>query len=279
MSLGPYLITVALVASYALVVSAAGAVDFPPELGRYDVGGMPHGMVDCALQAFDACSGWIWVFDDVEGAVWGTIFDTRDCPGGCTSGMIVKEIYLYAICTSTPAQFGGVGIATVDAEGCPTSLLYQSGPETIANCTSGNRWTIYETPETPVSGKFAVTVTWGPQTGGVSNARFALDNGVANLYCSQGVTGTFPGCATSASDCSDWSMQPQLSFIYVTDINHDGMLDDLCAIYGVPYGLAFSYPYYYSYITNNMLIGVGLECTGASATEPNSWGRIKALFE
>lgn len=130
-----------------------------------------------------------------------------------------------------------------------------------------------------MSGRFAVTVIWGPQTEGVSNARFALDNGVANLYCSQGVTGTFPGCATSASACSDWTMQPQMRFISVTDINHDGTLDDLRAVSGAPYGLAFSYPYYYSCVTNNMLIGVGLECADPAGTYANSWGRIKALFE
>jgi len=263
------------------LVSRAGAVDFPPELGRYDGGAMPHGMaMDCVLQGFDACSGWIWIFNDVQGAVWGSLFDTRECTSGCASDMRVREIYLYSICTATPAHFGGVGITSVDAMGCPTTLLYQSGPATIVNCTARDRWTILTTPSVPVSGAFAVTVTWGPQAGGVSNPRFALDEEYADAVCESdpSVFGVFPGCASSGASCETWGPQPQRSYIYVTDLNHDGKLDDVCAIYGLPYTLNLPIPYGYASWANNMILGVGLRCGGPTAVEPSSWGRVKALF-
>src|SRR5262249_5431428 len=149
---------------------------FPPQLSRYDGGEMPHGAsVDCVLQAFDACSGWVWIFNEDEGAVWGTVLDVGDCPGLYDRTANVKEIYLYTVCTSTPASFGGVAITDVDAMNCPTALLYQSGPITLTNCTAGNHWTVIQTPLTRVGSKFAITVTWGPRVNGTSNPQFVLD--------------------------------------------------------------------------------------------------------
>src|SRR5262249_4191083 len=107
---------------------------------RYDGGEMPHGLdVDCVLQAFDVCSGWIWVCDDVEGAVWGVVLSPNDCPGACSSGGELRELYLYSACSTSPVRFGGVGVNTVDAAGCRTALLWESGPTTIVNCTAANR--------------------------------------------------------------------------------------------------------------------------------------------
>ena len=189
----------------------------------------------------------------------------------------MREIYLYTICTSTAARFGGVGVARVDEAYCPTALLYQSGPVTIVNCTAGNRWTTLETPPIPVSGWFTVELTWGARVNGTSNPQFALDEEYADALCQRGEFG-FPGCATSQASCSDWVMQASRSFIYVTDIDHDGTLDDICARYGAAYPIDINIPYGYAAWANNLLLGVGLQCTGSTATEPSTWGRVKALF-
>ena len=280
-SLGSLVTISSVIAAFFLFTQPAPAVDWPPELGRYEGGDMPHGMsMDCVLQEFSACSGWIWVCNDDAGAVWGTLYRTRDCPGNCTSSTNVREIYLYTICSSTPAHFGGVGIVDVNERLCPTALLYQSPPMTIVTCTAGNHWTTIETPPVPVSGSFAVTVTWGPRVNGVSNPQFALDEEYADARCisNPGYVG-FPGCATSQETCDDAVLCADLrSFIYVTDINHDGKLEDLCALYGEPTGLDIMFPYGYAFWANSMLMGVGLECAGPTALDPGSWGRVKALF-
>jgi hypothetical protein len=65
----------------------------------------------------------------------------------------------------------------------------------------------------------------------------------------------------------------------VTDFNGDTTLDDLCSIYGYPYGVAFPYYYPYGYIPNNVVLQVGLDCTSPTATQNTSWGNVKALYE
>jgi hypothetical protein len=268
------------VGALCLSVTRAGAVD-QGELGFYEGGDMPHGMsVDCVLQEFSACSGWIWLCGDDEGAVWGTVYDVEDCPGSCASGVSVSEIYLYTVCASTPARFGGVGIASVDGVDCLADPLYDSGPLTIVHCTPGDRWNIIETPPIPVNGRFAVTVTWGPRVDGISNPRFAVDAETADFFCSADPSryGVFPGCATSEASCHDWIRHAQSSFLYVTDVDGDTTPDDLCKLYGYPYPVRPYYSYLY-YTTNNILMGVGLECTGSTAVQPSTWGRVKNLFE
>jgi hypothetical protein len=94
------------------------------------------------------------------------------------------------------------------------------------------------------------------------------------------VSETFPGCASDADGgCGTWSLAPERTYIYFTDINHDGTIDDLCALYGAPYLLAFPYVYPYGYLPNNLLISVGPDCSRPSAVETTSWGRVKALLQ
>ena len=109
--------------------------------------------------------------------------------------------------------------------------------------------------------------------------RVALDNGLANFYCWSlpSVYGVFPGCAASSTGCDSQPIPLQRTFIYVTDIHHDGTLDDLCELYGTPYPLATG-GYYTPYVSNNMLLGMGLQCTSPTAVEPGTWGHVKALF-
>ena len=146
---------------------------------------------------------------------------------------------------------------------------------------TGDRWTRIPTPTFGLNGNpFAVTVTWGPQTGGISNPQLASDNTLCNLMCQRNpsVYGVFPGCATSFNDCSRWSLPPQRTYVYVSDINQDGQLDDICALYGAPYPLAFPYYAPYGYLPNNLVISIGLDCGLVSAVSESSRGGVKALF-
>lgn len=262
-----------------------GARALTRQLARYDgPPPSPFGLsTDCMLQDWNMCAGWIWIFDDAEGAVWGHVFDPRECPGGCPEGGHITEIRLFSRCRAVPGSMNGIGVAAVDALGCRTAILYQGPPFTITHCVSGDGWTTIPVPDVYVAGApFAVTVTWGPQSAGLSNARLASDNGIANLACRDDWFYVFPGCASSVSDCTGWVMPPQRSFAYISDVNGDGQLDDLCALYGEPGSLAF--PYYYPYgpyglLTNNLLMSVRLDCSTPSAVEPMSWGRVKRLFE
>jgi hypothetical protein len=56
-------------------------------------------------------------------------------------------------------------------------------------------------------------------------------------------------------------------------------LDDLCAVYGYPYPLAFPYVPYYGYLPNNLMLVAGLDCHTPTAVENTSWGHLKALYE
>lgn len=259
---------------------ALNASAYTKQAAKFDAQGSPFGLAaDCTLASANLCAGWIWVFNDVQGAVWGSVLDPHDC-GVCANGGAVSEITLYSRCGTVPGSLGSVGISAVDGVGCRTTLLYDSGPLTVTHCVAGDRWTTWQTPLTHVQGNpFAVTVKWAAQSGGVSNPQLATDNGIANLYCSQGTTGAFPGCATTALTCAGWVMPPQRTFIYVTDFNGDGFLDDLCAIYGSPYPLSFPYLYPYGYLPNNLIITVGLDCNSPTATENTSWGHVKSLYE
>lgn len=239
----------------------------------------PLGTADCGLQDYNLCSSWIWTFNDAQGAQWGHVFDPNDCAGGCLNGGAVSEVLLYARCAAVPGGIGGVRIDAVDAANCRTALLCASGALELVHCVAGDRWTAIPMPveDCHLNGNpFAVSVVWGP----AGEVQFATDNGVANLFCSQGVTGTFPGCFSTVPTCGGYVVPAlQKSFIYVTDFNGDTLLDDLCEIYGSPYGLAFPYVPGHGYLANNLLLSVSLDCSSPAAVEPTSWGRVRALFE
>lgn len=233
---------------------------------------------DCALQEYNFCSIWAWIYDDAPGAVWGTVFDPNDCAGGCLTGGAVSEVLLYSRCERVSAEMGGVRIGAVDAQGCLTTLLYDTGPLALTHCLPGDRWTRVPIPPDRarlLGNPFAVQVVWGPQ----GEVKFASDNALANLFCLRGYLGTFPGCNTTFPSCNGWTMAPSASYIYVTDWNGDTLLDDLCAQYGAPYALAFPYVAGYGYLNNNLAMSVGLDCHGPFPVEGATWGRIRALFD
>ena len=270
-----------LVLASAIAVTGA-AFAFTRTAARFDGGATPRVLsTDCTLNSANLCAGWIWVFNDVEGAVWGTVLDPDECNfyGGIPG---VADILVYSRCSTTPGRIDNVAISKVDAVGCRTALLYQSGPITMVHCVAGDRWTSIVPGRFPGVGfePFAVTVTWGPQSGGVNNPQLASDNGIANLYCQQtGAYPAFPGCATSTTSCVGWRIPPQRTFIYVTDINGDGSLDDFCALYGRPYPLAFPYLAPYGYLPNNLILSVGIDSWGGTPVQPTTWGHVKSLFD
>jgi len=255
---------------------------FSKHAAKFDAGAHPFALTgDCDLVAYNLCSSWIWVFNAAEGSVWGAVFSADMCPSGCATGGAVNNVLLYSRCNITPGHMDGVRIASVDASDCPTATLCDSGPLDLIHCVSGDRWTNVPMPLCHTGGNpFAVEIVWGPQsTPGTNDVQFATDNGIANLLCSLGAVGTFPGCFSSTPTCPGWVMGAQSTFVYVTDFNGDTILDDLCALYGAPYALAFPYLYPYGYIPNNLILGVSLDCTNPTATEPTSWGHVKALYQ
>jgi hypothetical protein len=275
------LLTVAVLAMSLSLVANASA--FTKEAVRVEPGSSPSGLSqDCTLIAYNNCSGWIWVFTELDGAVWGHVYNPADCAGGCTSGGAVSDIWIYGRCDLGPGitsgAFGNVGVHTVDAADCLVSDLYNTGPFTTTHCVAGDRWHHVSVPLVHVNGEdFAVTVTWGDPT--LDQIPLATENAIANLICSFGVTGTFPGCFNSTLTCVGWSPSTNPSYIYASDFNGDTLLDDLCAIYGYPYAIAFPYYPGYGYLANPMRISVGLDCTSPTATENTSWGHVKALYE
>jgi hypothetical protein len=274
------LLTVAFaILSCAVAVNASA---FTKEAVKLDgVGGSPYGLSsDCVLSLYNWCSGWIWQFGETPGATWGSVGDPNDCPEGCTNGGAVTEIVFYGRCSAAPGQLGGVSLVSVDAAYCPTALLCDLGPQTLIHCVPFDRWTVFslETPCHLGGNPFAVLITWGQD---VTNPQPATSNGIGNFYCEQGIISTFPGCATSGYTCSgyDTVIDPQRTFIYATDWDGDTDLDDICALYGQPASLGFPYIYYYGYMTNNMPMDVGMDCSSPTAVEPSSWGHVKALYE
>lgn len=266
--------------SLAVGTSAMAGASFTKEAVQIDGSGTPGGLSqDCLLQSYNTCACWVWVFSEAEGGIWGTVLDPNDCPGGCASGGAVSDIWFWGSCNpGPPATLGSVGLATVDAAACLTGSLYESGPISVTTCVSGDRWTQVSVPLVHVNGnEFAVTVTWGPDTPALM--RFATDNGIGNLFCYLGVVGTFPGCASTTCTCVGWTLPSIATYLYLTDFNGDTILDDLCALYGVPYGLAFPYIYPYGYLANNLMVYAGLDCSEPTATENTSWGHVKALYE
>jgi len=270
---------VAAIAVLGLAV-AMNASAFTREAVRMDAGAAPYALsADCTLDAHNICAGWIWTFNVAGGEVWGAVLDANNCSGGCLNGGAVTEITLYSRCATVPGSFGGLGLTAVDATGCPTGIpYYASGPLTVTHCVSGDRWTVFPVvPSAHTLGRpFAVTLTWGAE---MHNPDFATDNGIANLFCSQGVTGLFPGCSGSTLTCSGWTIPPQNSFIYIADINADTVPDDICAIYGSPSPLSFPYLYPYGYLPNNLILSVGFDCSSPTAVENSTWGHVKALYE
>lgn len=231
---------------------------------------------DCVLQDYNICSSWIWQFEDTPGAVWGAVFDPNDCPGGCWNGGAVTEVILYARCQRVPGEIGGVRVVAVDAGGCPTSLIYESGPLALTHCVRGDRWSTIPIGSAHLGGNpFAVQIVWGPQ----GDVRLATDNALANLFCSLDYTGTFPGCFSEYPTCPGWRMPPQASFIFVTDWDGDTVLDDLCSLLGKPSPLSFPYLPGYGLLNNSLIMSVGLDCGPPYGVENTSWGRVRALFE
>ena len=259
-----------------ILLATAPAAAYRVERAPRDAGGLSDARyVDCVLSAYNWCSGWIWTFSEDPGGIWGVVYDSNNCPGGCNNGGAMTEVYLYSRCTSVPGSLGGVGVYTVDWQDCLVDVLYTSGPLTMTHCVSGDRWTTLDVRWVHVFGHpFAITVTWGPD----NNPQLATDNAVANFYCARGYAG-FPGCATTGRTCVGWNNLPQRSYIYFTDLDNNGTLEDMCALYGAPYGPSFPYIYYYGYMNNNLVMAVGLDCSSPTAVEPTSWGHVKALFE
>jgi hypothetical protein len=276
------LLAAAIVALGMAIVTDASALG--RQAVRYDGQGGAYGLAsDCTLQASNTCSGWIWTFvPQLQGTIWGSVLNSADCAGGCAPQAAVSSISVYSRCSTTPGSVDGFGISTVDATGCLTGVLYDSGPVTVVHCVVNDRWTTFDvSPLAHVYDQpFAVTITWGPVVpGGTNNPQFATDNGIGNLFCSLGTTATFPGCATTALTCAGWTVPAQNTFIYVADFNGDTILDDICALYGAPYPLSFPYFYPYGYLPNNLVIEVGLSCGGPTAVEHSTWGQVKALYE
>lgn len=276
------LITAAILA--VSVALAGNAFAFTREASQFDGGSAPYGLSqDCLLQTYNTCAGWVWIFNDLQGAVWGTVLNPNDCAEGCSNGGAVSDIFFWGYCSpSAPAMINGVDVDLVDALGCPTAMLWHSGPVTITSCVTGDRWTHVTVPvgDTHLNGgDFAITIEWGPAS---PLMRFATDNGFGNLNCMlYGYIGTFPGCASPALTCAGWSWTDpgQATYIYVTDFTGDTVLDDLCAIYGMPYPLWFPYVGGYGYIPNNLMVIAGLDCHSPTAVENTSWGHVKALYE
>jgi hypothetical protein len=267
------LVAAVLAVSLSMVVNAHAYTKEAAQIGNE---GAPYGLSqDCVLTAYNICACWIWTFTEAPGAVWGTVYDPADCVGGCDNGGAVSEIFLYSRCDVAPGSHGGVGVSTVDALNCLVSELWNSGPFTTFSCVVGDRWTTIDVPLIHLDGeRFAVTVTWGD-----GSAVLATENTIGNLFCSFGVIGTFPGCATSTCTCYGWAPGGGFTYLWVTDFTGDTIPDDLCALYGYPYALAFPYYYPYGYLYNNLMVAVGLDCTGATAVTPTSWGHVKALYE
>jgi hypothetical protein len=270
-----------LLAAAVLAVSLSMAVNagaYTKEMVRYGGETMPEGLSqDCTLQAYNLCACWLWVFTEAPGAVWGTVYDPNDCDPACGNGGAVSEIFLYSRCDVAPGQHGGVGVSTVDANNCLVDELWNSGPFTTFSCVAGDRITTIDVPieESHVNGeRFAVTVTWGDGT-----AQLGTEATIAALFCSFGVIGGFPGCATSTCTCTGWTLPTANTFLWVSDFTGDTIPDDICDLYGYPYALGFPYYPGYGYLYNNLMISVGLDCTSPTAVEPTSWGHVKALYE
>jgi hypothetical protein len=278
------LLTAAIVAVSGLL--AVNAFGFNREAVQYEGGSAPYGLSqDCLLQAYNLCSGYIWIITGAvsgQGAVWGTVLDPNDCPGGCTNGGAVSDIWFYGRCSpSAPAMINGVDIDLIGPDLCITAQLWHSGPISVLSCVPYDRWTHVTVPiaDTHLNGEpFAVTVEWGPDT--PSQCLFSTHNGIANFYCEKGQQG-FPGCATTGLTCAGWCCPPppQDTYIYVTDFNGDTVLDDLCATYGMPYPLWFPYVGGYGYLPNNLMVIAGLDCHSPTAVENTSWGHVKALYD
>lgn len=264
-------VVAASVAISLLAISAAAAFTRIPEPFT---DGKPHTThaTDCTLEPFDLCSCEMYVYQDDEHAIWGAVFQPGECEGGCPTGGAVREVLLYSRCEAAPARIDGIRIQSVDATACPTALLYESGPIEIEHCLPGDRWTSIRIPLVPTSGQpFVVQIEWGP----AGLIQLASDNTGANAECG---ANPHAGCSLGCR-CDGWHLPVERSFIYVTDVNGDGVLDDLCQAEGAPMPLAFPYVYPYGYLPNNLLVSVILDCTTPTATAPGTWGRVKELFE
>jgi hypothetical protein len=258
----------------------SGAFAFTKVAERFDGGASPYGLSgDCTLLDYNLCSSWIWTFNDAQGAIWGHVFDPNDCASACINGGAVSSVVLYSRCNVVPGSVNSIRIDAVDANNCPTALLCETGPLSLTHCVAGDRWTTIalDPNDCHLGGNpFAVSIEFGV----AGDITYATDNGIANLFCANGVTGTFPGCFSTVPTCGGYvAPTVQKSFIFVTDFNGDTILDDLCAMYGQPYGLAFPYVSGYGYMVNNLIMAVGLDCSSPTATENSTWGHVKALYE
>ena len=71
-----------------------------------------------------------------------------------------------------------------------------------------------------------------------------------------------------------------VTYVYVTDMDGDTVLEDLCELYGAPYPLSFPYIAGYGYQPNNLFAIAMVRCSSSpSRVENTSWGHVRALFE
>jgi len=177
--------------------------------------------------------GWIWVFDDTEGAVWERSSIRWDCSIMCPTGRsgeggtAVQPLPVAA----GPYQWNSDMFRR--RCGLPDRAAYRNRRIELSHCVSGDRWT----PIPVAAGSrwrraIVVQVEWGP-TGAL---QLASENTQQKLHSTW-----IPGSGFPAS-CSEWVLPPERSFIYVTDRDGDGFLEDLCQIYGAPDPIAFQWP-------------------------------------
>lgn len=233
----------------------------------------------CQIAEFDVCSCFVWIWTLPRDAVWGTILDPQEMPANCAAGVIRSVRFATRCAPGAPASLDDVRIQAVDASGCPTATLWSSGPVTVTHCSAADMWTSLAVPDVAVpGGDFVVALEIGPTT--PRRVRLVSDSGIANLYCRQGTMG-FPGCDTGCS-CPGWVIPPVSSYIFADDFDGNTVVDDLCAVYGMPYPLAFPYVAGYGYLPNNLLLEVQIDPAATSVEEGaagvTSWGRVKALY-
>lgn len=120
--------SVLLLAGFAGLIPADALWAFQKRPASLDDESTPYGLSpDCEIVPYNICPGYIWVFHDDPGAVWGHVFDPQECPAACREGATARSILLYTRCIAPPAELRGIRLVTVDANNCPTALLCETG--------------------------------------------------------------------------------------------------------------------------------------------------------
>ncbi len=122
----------------------------------------------CSLSYFNACTGWIWIWDDWDFTdVIGMVIDP-ECGDGSYQTLVSTTLYAW---TGAPSYgYGDTGtifLAHVDDDGCPIDILAAqpflpaSGPNvTLWNLPlTGPTAVLFENPAAPGSG--SGVSTWG----------------------------------------------------------------------------------------------------------------------